>query len=187
MLYFFFTVQEYSLPKGQRIFHFSNASNFTRCPEVVLLCFVAESRHTGSNQPRMIFKSEGLEDLSVYRNGVPSIHNEFMKGMALDDINSTHLDFFYRNLVSYFRPHAAESISRERFCTEFFMVTLEIAAISRTMFPEDPRDTVNLVQAVNLDLDLNFKDPLAEGLQMFLISFDRVVLNIGPSGDIVES
>lgn len=178
--------QEYSLMKGQRIFHFANASTFSRSPELVLLCFVSDERHTGVNMPRNIFTHFGLEDLSVYRNGQPMVTNEFTRGMQLYDINSPHVDFFYRKLINFFRPTAEKSISRERFHSSFFLIPIEVAAIPRFLFPEDTSNTVNLIQAVNLDLDLNFSQALEVPIQMFLISFDKVVLKIGPSGDIIE-
>lgn len=178
--------QEYSLMKGQRIFHFANASTFSRCPELVLMCFVTDERHSVGNMPRNIFQHFGLEDLAVHRNGQPMVSNEFTRGMKLDDINSPHVDFFYRNLVNFFRPNAEKSISRKRFHSTFFLIPIEVAMVPRYLFPDDTSNTVNLVQAVNLDIDLNFALPLEESIQMFLISFDKAVIKIGPSGEIVE-
>ena len=178
--------QEYSLQKNQKIFHFANASTFSRSPELVLMCFVSEERHSGGNMPRNIFTHFGLQDLMVHRNGQPMVTNEFTRGMKLFDINSPHVDFFYRTLVGFFRPNAEKSISRERFHTNFFLIPIEVATIPRSLFPEDTSNTINLIQAVNLDIDLTFSEPLKENIQMFLISFDKAVLKIGPNGDIVE-
>ena len=180
-------MQEYSLAQGNRIFHFPNASSFSRCPEVVLLCFVTDKRHEGNNINRMIFHSFGLESLTITRNGLPSVHNEFTRNMDLDNINSPHIDFFYRSLVDFFRPHAEKSVSRERFFSEMFLICIEPGPIPRTLFPEDPRETVNLSSTLVLDVDLTFKKKLPDNLQMFLISFDKIVTRIGVQGDIVES
>ena len=180
-------IQEHSLAQGNRLFHFPNASSFSRCPEVILLCFVSDKRHMGNNINRMIFHSFGLESLAVTRNGLPSVNNEFTRNMDLDNIDSPHVDFFYRNLINFFRPNAEKSVSRVRFFSEMFLICIEPGAIPRTLFPEDPRETVNLSQTLVLDIDLTFKKKLDENLQMFLVSFDKVVTRIGAQGDIVES
>ena len=180
-------VQEYSLSQGNRIFHFPNASSFSRCPEVVLLCFISDKRHVGVNIPRMVFTHFGLETLSITRNGLPYVDNEFTRDMDLDNIDSPHVDHFYRKLVRFFRPHAEKSVSRLRFFSEMFLICIEPASIPRTLFPEDTSDTVNLSQTMVLDVNLSFKAPLQENVQMFLISFDKIVAKIGAQGDIVES
>lgn len=180
-------VQEYSLSHSQRIFHFANASTFTRCPELILMCFVTDERHSGeSGRPRMIFKPMGLQDLQISVNGIPSHLNEWCRGMDLTNIESPHVDHFYRTLIEFFRPHAENSISRLRYHTEFFLIPIETAIVPRTLYPPDPSGTVNLVQSINLDLQLNFAENLTENMQMLLISFDKVILNIGTQGDITE-
>ena len=152
------------------------------------MCFVTDKRHDGSlGRPRNIFQHFSLEDLSVHINGVPSYLNESTRSMNLGSIDSPHVDLFYRLLIDYWRPHAANSISRVRFHSEFFLYTIETAIVPRSMYPEDTSDTVNLVRTVNLSLELNFAANLEENIQMFLISFDRVNVSIGTQGQIDES
>ena len=181
-------IQEYSLQAGQRIFHFANCSSFSRCPELVLMCFVSDARHAGNlGRPRNIFHHFSLQDLSVYINGIPSYLNESTRSMNLKSIDSPHVDLFYRLLIDYWRPHAENSISRVRFHTEMFLYTIETAIVPRFLYPEDPGDTVNLVRSVNLSLECNFAENLQENIQMFLISFDKAIVTIGTEGEISES
>ena len=191
MIYNYVTVYIYSffcVCRGQRIFHFANASTFARCPELVLMCFVSDERHAGNlGKNQNIFHHFGLQDLGVFRNGIPSYLNETTRSMDLTSIDSPHVDLFYRSLISFFRPHAENSISRVRFHEEFFLFMIDTAIVPRTLFPEDPGDTVNLVQSVNLDLQLNFTENLQENLQMFLISFDKAIVSFGTEGQFVES
>ena len=90
---------QFSLPKGTKTHFLNNCLSFANLPSFVSMVLIPEAKYNGNYSSPYVYHNSGLKTINVFCNGKQLTDNQYMTDMDLDDFDSSHCHFLYRQFV----------------------------------------------------------------------------------------